>query len=484
MHTLLRILLGVAFEPSFANSIVLAADMVALATIPSILLSRHGRPLGALSWLLAVLTLPVAGILAWWMFGRTHLQRKTRLRRAASDRICNACPVPVSEAKNLPAKYRFYFPFAVTGRRWTEGVFPPAAGGKVELFTKGHEAFSAMEEAISTASHEVRALFYIWKTDETGKRMVQKLIERRSAGVKIRILVDSFGSRQFLREFAPKLRSSGVEVESFLDRIWKPTWNFRNHRKLLLVDGRVAFWGGMNIGREYEFDWRDSMIGVEGAVIRNLDEVFREDWAFATDRILELLDRSPSFSHIGEDDESTFCVVASGPDRTENRIHDGFFLAINKARERVWISSPYFVPGSPLLVALRTAAQRGIDVRILTARRSKWDPLGLAARSAYSHLIAEGVRIFEYLPCFLHAKSLLVDQDMAFVGSANSDSRSYRLNFELGSFILSRSLNASMNQAMEDDFAQSHEIKAADLRDTSRTTRAFESLAQLLSPLI
>ncbi|MEZ5275561.1 MAG: cardiolipin synthase [Opitutaceae bacterium] len=455
---------------------------MALATIPSVLVRRHGRPLAALSWILALLTIPFGGVFGWWLLGRTHLRRKTAERQASSARICKACPFPVSTVKELDSDLRQMLPFAVQGRRWKEGVFPPASGTGIQVFGDGLLAFTAMEEAIDNARHEIRLLFYIWNVDETGRRFAKKLIERSRSGVSIRVLLDGFGCRPFLRILAPSMRQAGIEIESFASHFWTPTWNFRNHRKLLLVDGSSAFTGGMNIGSEYELDWRDLMLEFHGAVVYNLDDVFREDWGYACGRTLDRI--RGGLAEVSDRQTGVCTVVASGPDRSRNRVHDGFFLSISSARARVWLSSPYFIPSPPITASLCGAAQRGVDVRLLLPHRGQFDLLGLVAQSYLPDLIDEGVRVFEYLPRFLHAKSLIVDDRMAFVGSANTDSRSFRLNFELGCFIQSHEVNSSLSELYESNLSESVEIRAIDLASRPIWMTCMESAAQLLSPLL
>ena len=487
MHSLLNLLLRSAFPAEVRDWILLLADVLALATIPSVLVRRSGRPLAALSWILALLAVPFGGVIVWWLLGRTHLQRPARKRKRSQRRMDAEHPETPPPAPEIPAVIRAVLPFALQGdRRWTEGVFPPVDATDVRVFANGAEAFAAMESAIVQARMEIRAVFYIWQADETGRRIADKMIERARAGVKVRILVDEVGSRAFLRQMAPSLRAAGVEVAGFLPasfRPWAPTFNFRNHRKLLLVDGHCAFTGGMNIGREYECEWRDQCARLSGPVLESLDAVFQEDWLFVTGESLR--DLIPEGESDDTSENRALCVViASGPDRDEHRVHDGFFLAITNARSRVWLTSPYFVPDASLLEALRAAAMRGVDVRILTPLQNDVRLVALASCSCREPLLRAGVRLFEFLPCFMHTKNLIIDDELSVIGSANVDTRSFRLNFELACFLVSRRVNERLATFFESDLRESREITRAEVEARGVFRRCLESGANLLSPLL
>ncbi|MGH7995569.1 MAG: cardiolipin synthase [Opitutaceae bacterium] len=486
MYSLLNLLLRAGFPFPARDWIVLGADLLSVATIPSVLVRRSRRPLAALSWILVLLAIPLGGLLAWWLLGRTHLQRPARKRKRTRRRMDAEHPELPPHPQEVPQIFREVLPFALQGdQRRTQGVFPPAEATGVQVFADGAEAYAAFEAAIAQARTEIRALYYIWQPDETGRRIAAALAARARAGVAVRILVDEVGSRGFLRLLAKPLRAAGAEVAGFLPasfRPWAPTFNFRNHRKLLLVDGRWAFTGGMNIGREYERDWSDQCIRLSGPALRSLDEVFQEDWFFATNRSLDDL---PGHEEPGPPHPRAVCVViASGPDRMERRVHDGFFMAIMSARRRIWLTTPYFVPDASVLDALRAAAMRGVDVRILAPRRNDVRLVTLASRSCYEPLLQAGVRVFEYLPRFQHTKNLLVDDELAVIGSANVDTRSFRLNFELACFLASRELNRTFGALFEEGLSRSQEVRPAELSQRSLFEKCLESAANLLSPLL
>lgn len=496
MYSLLNLLLGMAFEPKMVALIFLAADLLALATIPSVLLRRRGRPLAALSWVLAVVAVPVFGVGAWWVLGRTHLYRLRR-RRQESALTFEARSLTPSDAlpeSKTSTRFAGVLPFATSNHAWADGVFPPTEANSVELLVDGRQAFPAMAQAIEAARRQIHVMFYIWHPDEAGRNLRDLLARKASEGLTVRILVDAVGSPGIRGAFVVPLKEAGATIVSFLPvrfRPWAPAFNFRNHRKLLVVDGTIAITGGMNIGNEYEKRWHDLAVRIRGPAVAQLNSIFEEDWFFAAGENLgegaPARENAPGVRHdpgsVAQSALAACAVIASGPDR-QSRIHDAFFLAISQARQRVLLTTPYFIPSHAILAALRGAAQRGVDVRILLPRHSDVRLVGLASRSYYPGLLTEGAQIFEYTGDMMHAKALVIDDWLSVLGSANVDSRSFRLNFELACFISSPDLNARLAEVFGGALHQSSEVNLAVMERRPHYLALAESLAHLLSPLL
>jgi cardiolipin synthase len=469
-----ELLQGASAEAILQTLVVL--ELAALASVPSVLLRRRGRPTAAIAWLLSLFALPAVGSIAWWAIGRTRIERKLRRHHITKRDFVERHGSP-SEAIDtrfddlLPRRARGEYAFASSHNR-------------VELLADGESAFPQMEAAIAEAERCVHMIFYIFKLDETGRRFCRLLKERALAGVKVRVLLDGFGCQKTAHAIRRELEPSGAEVRVFLpSRLWPvyaPRFNFVNHRKILAVDGRLAFTGGMNIGSDYEHSWRDLMVRVEGPAVSGLNHILLEDWYFATGD--DLGDPSEGSEPIlGANTEVG--VVSSGPD-TEGWIHDSYFMAITQARHRLTIATPYFIPTQAILTALRTAAGRGVAVSLIVPSLSDVRLVMWASRSFYKPLIEAGVRIFEYRSAMLHAKALVLDQEIASVGTANVDNRSFHLNFEVNCFIADKRIVSQLSDWMDSLMSESDEITSETLESTSTLRRLGESAAHLLSPLL
>lgn len=445
-------------------------------------------PLATLAWILGLAALPLVGFGVYWFIGPQRLRRKRSRRGAAVRRIRASLPdVRILGDPDLGIEPRQRQLMALA---LNNGAAPLTAGNDVRLLKNGRETFPALEKAISEAKHHVHLAYYIYEPDETGKKIRDLLIERAKAGVHVRLLVDAVGSSALNHRFvAPFLEAGGefgrfnmISLPRFRSRV-----NFRNHRKIVVCDGEIGFLGGLNISNDYAGltskmgAWRDTHLRVEGPAVRGMQLLFLEDWNFST--ALSVTDPS-YFSTPGTRGTSIVQVVGSGPDGEWQAIQQVFFSAITSAQERVVITTPYFVPDEALLTALTTAALRGIDVKLLLPHRSDSRIARAAGRSYYDELMRSGVRIFEYLAGFLHAKSMAVDGTVAIIGSANMDQRSFRLNFEAGAICYDAAVAREVEAVFEEDLTLAQEIVEEDRKDLPFKERLAEASARLLSPLL
>ena len=431
--------------------ILTALELLALASIPSILLQRRGRPLSALSWVMAMIALPLIGLLLWWLVGRNHLRRKKRKRRKARETLA---PRIESISQRLGQSSRTeatLTPLPGLPRDLRYTIFPATRGNGVELLVDGQAVYAAMREAIARAEHHVHFLFYNWENDHTGRQFRDLLCERARAGVQVRALYDAIGSWQGRRLTAPLVGYGGQVASCLPPRLLtlKPNLNFRNHRKILIVDGQVGFIGGLNIGDEYLGEWHDVAVRVRGPVLDQLQEVFVDDWFHASGQNLASEDYFGKWGASASGSNASCSVLATGPDNPHNLIHDLLFGAINQAQQRLYITTPYFIPSSPILTAIRTAIYRGVEVKLLLPERSDVPLVQMASRSFYLDILKAGGAIHEYQPAFLHAKTIVFDRDLSLVGSANIDTRSFRYNFEANVFVRDVALNRSLSDLFE-----------------------------------
>lgn len=485
-------IIDMTFLNSPLDAIWFLSWLGALFTVPSILLQRAGRPTAALSWILALFALPVVTLLAWWLFGRTHLRRKRRNRRQASaattelllqtrqhllesEQLTSEIELPIFRlAPHLPSVLR-------------DAVFPATAGNTVHLLLNTAAAHQAWRELIQNAHHHLHVLFYIWRNDCTGHRIRNALTEKAKQGVKVRVLIDTVGSWTLPNNFFNDLVAAGGQIARFMPiRLTSamPTLNFRNHRKLLIADGQRAYTGGINIGDEY-LVWQDLGTIIQGPGVNQLQEVFIDDWQFTTGE--ELTDNryfyNSPYTALDMTQGAVCETIASGPDQDFNATRELVFLAITQCRQRLWITTPYFVPDEALVLALRTAVYRGVDVRLFLPDRSDTWLVRRASRAFYPELLQGGVSVFEYQG-MLHAKAMLLDEDRVLIGSANLDTRSFRLNFEISTAISGPHVNRELAILLERIQTRSAQLDLADLQLASTVTRLQDAVAHLLSPLL
>ncbi|MEM9696826.1 MAG: cardiolipin synthase, partial [Myxococcota bacterium] len=366
-------------------------------------------------------------------------------------------------------------------------VFPATDDNEV-VAIDSHDAFDIMERDILAAEDHIHALFYIWRDDQTGRRFRDVLIESARRGVRVRVLSDAFGSPAFSTRFVRPLKRAGVAVERFLPpRIFSPSprINFRNHRKILVIDGHIGFIGGFNVGDEYRTQWRDLGVRMRGPAVDQLQEIFAEDWYYASDE--NLADKRYFGCWTRADDHANahrVASIASGPDAESAPIEDALFAAINMARQRIRLVTPYFVPTRSLLTALRSARYRGVTVEVMVPSKSDVRIVRYASRSYYPELLESGVRIYEYQPSMLHAKFATFDDELVLVGSANIDNRSFRLNFEASCVVAGPELNQTLNHVFDEDKLECKRIEPADLARLGPVQQLVDATANLLSPLL
>lgn len=469
------------------------AEVVWVLMLSVWLILERRSPVATLAWIFALAWLPLLGAAVYFLIGPRRLRRKRRryqIVRGRRHEMSAALGVG-GEEKGAPLSVdAWQEQFMDLVERAGDG--PPMRASRLEILPLGDACFDAIAEAIARARHHVHLEYYIWEPDQTGTRLRDLLCEKAREGVHVRFLVDAIGSSALGRRFLRPMREAGVEVARFnplsLARFRPDLLNFRTHRKIVICDGHVGFTGGINVSDDVSFRvkgkdaWRDTHVRIEGPPVGWLQVVFLEDWHFATG----VAPRQAAYFP----DRQAACdgpwvqIVASGPDHDLYAIHKFYFAAIAGARERVWITTPYFVPDESILTALVTAALRGVEVKLLVSVSGS-PRLALAAgRSYFEDLVRARVRIYQYGPAMLHAKTLVVDRDVAVVGTANMDNRSFRLNFEVMAAIYDGPTAALLAEQFEADLRHAKEYRVRDARRTPLVQRMTEATARLLSPLL
>lgn len=439
------------------------------------------EPVATLSWLITLALLPYVGFLIYLLLGPQKINRQ-RLRRGRSRHGLEGhdvfCPVDTSSTElGLLAQ-------ATTG-------LPPSTATSVQLLVDGAATYDALLLAIGAARNHVHVEYYIYMPDQTGTRLRDALVERARAGVKVRLLLDAVGSSAIGRRFLAPLLDAGVEFAWFHPTRFSPftrSWlNLRTHRKIVVVDGQVAFTGGINVTDEENERitanaYRDLHLRLEGAVVRSVQSVFVEDWAYATGHTRQYFEDTLLWQ-AAEPGSIAVQTLISGPDSSWEAIHRLQVAAIHEARSRVWLVTPYFVPGEAARMALTSAALGGLDVRVLVPKMSDSRLVTYAARSYFDELLAAGVKVHEYGPRLLHSKALLCDDDLAIIGSANFDHRSFRLNFEISMLFRDRGVVAELAHLLDGEIAASVQVAVQRNRSLWRN-RLPEAMARLMSPLL
>jgi cardiolipin synthase len=464
---------------------------IILIVLPWVLMTKKDST-AAVAWCLVVLLMPVLGALLFWVFGYTHvsrpLRRKQHHRAAYRERHPPRKQAATRGTGEEAEPALATEPLARLARKVR--AFPVSQGNAVALYHDTRQAFDSLLEAIRVARHHVHLQFFIFRADATGARLIDLLAQKAKEGVEVRLLFDAMGCVRTSASLFRPLREAGGKVTPFLPLNPLRSHiqvNLRNHRKIVVVDSRVGFTGGMNIGDEYlglnrHFGyWRDEFLRLEGPAVAGLQRVFTEDWDFA---IGEPLVGDAYFPDLPPAGAAALQVVESGPDQEINSIREIFFGAILSARERLWIASPYFVPDNGLLDALRLACYRDIDVRILSLLHYDHLLPFYAAHYYWTGMLAAGAKVYRYAKGMMHAKIMLVDGTWAFVGSANFDNRSLHLNFEAGCMLHAPDLVAALEEQFQRDLADSIPLEAQTHAQRSFPARLTENACRLLSPLL
>ncbi len=438
------------------------------------------EPAATLSWLVSLAALPYIGFAVYYFLGPQKIVRHRARRRRHHARLPRSAEGAGDERLELRT-----LAHATTG-------LAPSTAREVRLLVDGGHKYPALLDAIAQARDHVHLEYYIYNPDRTGKALLEALVERARAGVTVRLLVDAMGSKLATRRFFAPLVEAGGELAWFHPtRLWlpwrRPWLNLRTHRKIVVIDGRIGFVGGINITEEEDERlrddaYRDLHLRVEGDIVRSLQEVFVEDWAYATERTDFVGDvvRAMPAPQAGAIHAQ---LLISGPDSPWEAIHRMYVGAIHAATRRVWLTTPYFVPGEAAMMALTSAALGGLDVRLLVPRMSDSRLVTYCVRSYYDDLLAAGVKIYEYGPRMLHSKALLVDDRLAIIGSANFDHRSFRLNFESSLLFDDADIAGELAQLVEREFASAPRVRA-DRPRPLLTARLPEALARLMAPLL
>lgn len=449
------------------------------------------QPAKTMAWALVIFFVPVVGIVFYLFFGINH-RRERMVSQRSMDQLTKRSMLSFVEQEDfrIPERHRQLVDLFIN-----QNMALPFKDNKIDIMTDGYAFFPVLLKDIAEAQHHIHLNLYIIEDDALGNLVADALIDKAHQGVEVRLIYDDVGCWKVSHHFFERLRDAGVEVAPFLP-VHFPSFtskaNYRDHRKIIVIDGRVGYVGGMNVALRYvkgtgTQPWRDTMWRLTGGAVYALQRAFLVDWYFV-DRTL-ISDRK-YYPHVSRDEQPVVnnCVVqvvTSGPTEHYPEIMQGFVRTILAARRYVYIETPYFLPNEPVLFALKTAAVGGVDVRIICPLHSDAVFTDWASRSYLRELHEAGAKVYLYEAGFLHAKTLVTDDTLSTCGSTNLDIRSFENNFEVNAFVYDEGIALRMKKVFLDDQKQS--IKMSRLpRRVHPTFRArlLESLTRLLSPLL
>jgi cardiolipin synthase len=470
------------------SALFLIIELLYLITVISIVvvvISENRNPIKTVAWILAVLFLPFIGIIWYAFFGQDTTKKHVISRRMYSrlkKRPLDGMGTAVEHT--FPEKY-----INLINLLQNMDYTPLLGGNDVKLFTSGEEKFAHLLADIEKARKHIHIEYYVLLDDELGVKLQQALIRKAKEGLEIRIIYDSFGSRKAKKKFFEDFRKAGIETEPFLKlslSVLTSRLNYRTHRKIVVIDGRIGYVGGMNVADRYlkGFDWgcwRDTHARIEGKGVQGLQSVFLIDWHFVSQTLITSRDYFPVLENYGE---CPMQIVNSGPLNEENEISRGIMQAIYDARKSIFIQTPYFLPPEAMADALKVAAARGVDVRVMMSKRSD---VMLVQKASYSYIrdmLKAGVKVYLYNKGFLHSKMMVFDGSLTLLGSANFDSRSFEQNFEVEAFVYDEELGTKACDIFVEDqrFSELPSMKEWFKRPVS--VRFVESLLRLFAPLL
>ncbi|SFS56239.1 cardiolipin synthase [Paenibacillus sp. BC26] len=448
------------------------------------------------AWLMVLLFLPAVGFVVYLVLGQNLSKKKIYKLNKRTKETMNAM---IENQRREFRDNQVVFNDAAAANyadmiymNLTSGFALYTQNNKVEIYTDGNDKFGALFDDIERASSHIHLMYYIVQNDKLGNRLLDVLASKAKQGVKVRFLVDDIGCSLLPRHFFDRLRAAGGEVAFFFPSkipYLNIRVNYRNHRKLAIIDGQIGYIGGFNIGDEYLGQderygaWRDSHLRITGHAVLQMQAHYMLDWNMASSSPItrDVLELFPPTANTGN---AGIQIVSSGPDQTLEQIKNAYIKMINSAKETIFIQTPYFIPDESLLTALKMAVLSGIDVRMMLPSKPDHKMVYWASYSYLGDLLSEGMKCYLYEKGFLHAKTIVVDGHVASVGTANVDIRSFKLNFEVNAILYDTETASQLKRIFEDDMKVCSELTYEAYTQRSTFHRFRESCVRLLSPIL
>ena len=462
----------------------------AIVTLGALLavLMDHRQPAKTVAWVLVLVFLPVVGIVIYFFFGQ-NTRKERFISQRSLDQLTKRSMLEFAEQKNLkiPADQGALIKL-FTNQNWSF----PFKDNEVDIYTNGYDFFHMLLRDIGKAKNHVHIDSYIFNDDALGYMVADELVEKASQGVEVRVIYDDVGCWNVKNEFFERMREAGIEVHAFMP-VKFPAFtgkvNYRNHRKLCVIDGKIGYIGGMNIATRYikgrsGLAWRDTHLRISGGAVYGIQRAFLVDWYFVDRTLITNRRYYPEVSEKLKND-CLIQIVTSSPISPWPDIMQGYVRILLQAKHYVYMETPYFLPTEPVLFAMRTAALAGVDVRLMIPYKTDAKLVEWASRSYVMQTVESGVKIYLYKAGFNHSKLLVSDDALCTVGSTNIDFRSFENNFEANAFIYDEQMACRLKDVYLQDVKES--VLLEDVRDLGKQTfiqRLWESLVRLISPLL
>lgn len=457
---------------------------IVAAALSVVIIMENRNPIRTLAWIMLLIVFPIGGAIIYLFFGRDH-----RKKHILADRLDSGSNV-IDSAKlaELGIPDNFQKLVKLIDNNQHSSLFND---NKVSVYANGSEIFDSLFADLDKAEKSIHIEFYIIEEGEVGNHLHDLLLKKAKEGVEVRVIYDYIGGMRLPIEWKRSLVDAGVKIHSFLTAnsfSGLQYINYRNHRKLVIIDGEVGYTGGVNIADRYRLGdhlglWRDTFIRVSGSAVKAMQHAFLIDWKFVCNyEKIELEDYVSEVKVENKGDEM-MQIVTSGPDTEWPNILNGVLSAINNARKSVYIHTPYFIPPEPLMIAMESAALSGVDVRLMLSENSDSLIVSTASRSYIDRMLRAGIRVFFYRYNFLHSKAIVIDDYLSILGTANMDIRSFEQNFEVAAFIYGEKTAGELSYHFEEDMKTCKELNLSAWRHRSVPKRIRESFARLLSPI-
>lgn len=471
----------------YIHWIVLVAYYVVAIIAMITVLMEHRQPAKTIAWVLILSFMPLVGIILFFFFGQ-RIRKDRYIWQKSLDQLTKRSMIEFVEQKNLelPEQHKELIQLFVN-QNWAL----PFKNNETDIYTSGYEFFPALLHEISKAKDHIHITSYIIEDDPLGRLIRDALIEKAHQGIEIRFLYDDVGSWKMKENFFELMKEEGIEVHPFMP-VRFPAFtskvNYRNHRKIIVIDGKIGFVGGMNLALRYVKGekgekWRDTHVKITGAAVYGLQRAFLVDWFYA-DRTL-ITNRKYYPDTAIKANNNLIQIVTSSPTNVWAELEQGYIKVLLSAKRYVYMETPYFLPTEPILFALRTAALSGVDVRLMVPFKMDSKLVQLASQSYLNQIIASGVKVLCYKNGFNHSKLLVSDDNVATIGSANIDFRSFENNFEANAFFYDKTMAERVKNIFFTD--ESHCIPLQNIKEINHNSfiyRLWESIVRLLSPLL